>query len=525
MTVRFTKSHLLIGAMFSCSFAYELLIIRSLGDKSLHSLILPSLVVGIYILGLGFGAATSNLFKLYRSVSLFFWTESALALLGGLSTVLVRINYLYFNQTSNWGSTAFPLILTFVIATLSGFELPFFEKSERREQEDSKWHLMIGYSYVGCFAASLIVPFWILPTLGLTMGALLIGALNLIFALLFCRGRGLSRATLAPALTALILLTGLAWAARPLEHFLTKAVYARVWVDNLSLPNLRNIFLLIQGSREITRIESHIQTIDLVPFFPGSEDFSLFLNERPQFHSRTETVYHQSMAHVPHLALNTSPKRVLILGGGDGYLVRELLRLPSVTHIDLVEIDSKMLELARQNPQFRKGNLDALSSPKVFTHVDDAFRWIRSPREPYDAIYMDLPFPNQFDLSRLFSREFYQRALHLLTPNGYVCLDFPVRESNITGFAFTPLDKMRSTLEAVGARNIFSFGWDDGFIVFQKHAGSWDLERIQNSNLLDQKVRERMKNYTHLLLGAESDPALVNSIFRPTLFGQTPRRQ
>src|SRR5439155_1889737 len=106
--------------------------------------------------------------------------------------------------------------------------------------------------------------------------------------------------------------------------------------------------------------------------------FQLFLNGNLQFSSSDEYRYHEALVH-PALALFPTARRVLVLGGGDGLAVREILRHPSVEEVVLVDLDPEMTRLGTSNPLLRDLNRGSLSDPRVHVVNADAFVWLAPP--------------------------------------------------------------------------------------------------------------------------------------------------
>src|SRR4029453_8387041 len=106
-----------------------------------------------------------------------------------------------------------------------------------------------------------------------------------------------------------------------------------------------------------------------------NDDLRLFLNGHLQFSSRGAYPSHEALVH-PALAAHAAPRRVLVLGGGDGMAVREILKYPSVERVTLVELDPHMTRLFSTAPLLRELNGDALRSPKVQIVHLDAFAWL-----------------------------------------------------------------------------------------------------------------------------------------------------
>ena len=136
----------------------------------------------------------------------------------------------------------------------------------------------------------------------------------------------------------------------------------------------------------------------------------LFLNGNLQFHSRDEYRYHEALVH-PAMAAHGAPKRVLVLGGGDGMAVREVLKHPSVEQVTLVELDPHITQLFATQPLLRALNGDALRSPKLTHRQRRRVRLARSaPTRRFDVIVVDFPDPTNFSLGKLYTTSFYAAA-------------------------------------------------------------------------------------------------------------------
>ena len=167
----------------------------------------------------------------------------------------------------------------------------------------------------------------------------------------------------------------------------------------------------------------------------------------------------------PAMAAAGAPRRVLVLGGGDGMALREILRYPSVEQVTLVELDPAVTALFSQQPLLTALNRDALRSPKLRLVNADAFGWLEQHDEQFDVIVIDFPDPSNYALGKLYSTSFYELVDQHLATSGYAVVQ-----------TTSPLVARRSfwtvaaTLEAVGLRtvpyhaHVPSFGeW--GFIV------------------------------------------------------------
>src|SRR6185436_2984576 len=121
----------------------------------------------------------------------------------------------------------------------------------------------------------------------------------------------------------------------------------------------------------------------------GRAGFQLFLNGNLQFASADEYRYHEALVHPAMLAAEAPPRRVLILGGGDGLALREVLAHPSVEAVTLVDLDPAMTDLARRFPLLGTLNRNALSDHRVTVVNDDAMVWLDEHAGRWDAIIVD----------------------------------------------------------------------------------------------------------------------------------------
>lgn len=129
---------------------------------------------------------------------------------------------------------------------------------------------------------------------------------------------------------------------------------------------------------------------------------------------RDEFVYHEMIAH-PALCLLDAPKRVLVVGGGDGGTVREVLRHQSIEHVDLVEIDQMVIDVSRQFfPQISS----ALEDPRLHIHVEDGAAFVGRARDRYyDLVIVDSTDPVGF-AEALFGEDFYRDCHRILSEQG-----------------------------------------------------------------------------------------------------------
>ncbi|MBY0415537.1 MAG: methyltransferase domain-containing protein, partial [Bdellovibrionales bacterium] len=260
----------------------------------------------------------------------------------------------------------------------------------------------------------------------------------------------------------------------------------------------------------------------------------LTLDTNFQFNTSTEFFYHQAFAHIS-IAINEHvPKKVLLLGGGDGLLLRELLKYDGIESIDFIELDEKMLDLARG--RFADLNQHSVDNPKVKVQINDGFYYLRNTDNKYDAIFIDFPYPNSYDLARLYSVEFYKYVNRALNPNGFAILDAPFFDKernlkdNLRGrVVVTTIFNERhilnnsvlaSTFYYAGFKTIFPYRVaDESFIFLKRDPGGIDFEFMDKADLsrLNPETVLEMNNIKNQDFPYEISLKHVNSIFRPAV--------
>ncbi|WIG21786.1 polyamine aminopropyltransferase [Bacillus anthracis] len=216
--------------------------------------------------------------------------------------------------------------------------------------------------------------------------------------------------------------------------------------------------------------QSNYQNINLLQV----SDIRLYLDKQLQFSSVDEQIYHEALVH-PIMSKVIDPKRILILGGGDGLALREVLKYETVLHVDLVDLDGSMIDMARNVPELVSLNKSAFFDNRVNTHVCDAKEFLSSPSSLYDVIIIDFPDPATELLSTLYTSELFARIATFLTEDGaFVC------QSNSPADAPLVYWSIGNTIEHAGLTVksyhtiVPSFGTDWGFHIAANSADVLD---------------------------------------------------
>ena len=379
---------LLIAA---CSLVYELVAgaIASylLGDSVTQF----STVIGTYLFAMGIGSWLSR-FVVRHVAARFVAVELLVGFVGGFSSTAL---FLAFAYTESFRVVLYLLVL--VIGTLVGLEIPLLMRilRERFDFKDTVANVLT-FDYLGALGASLLFPMLLVPHLGLMHTALLFGIVNAAVALwttyLLAPALRQPWRARAACLAVLVLLGGGVAAAGRILDTAEANLYADEVVLARTTPYQR---IVITAWRD---------------------DLRLFLNSHLQFSSRDEYRYHEALVH-PALAARPAARRVLVLGGGDGLAVREVLKHPGVQHVTLVDLDPEMTRLFSTHPELRRLNQDALRDPRVHVENADAFPWLDAGTDLFDVAFVDFPDPSNFAIGKLYTTTFYRRLAQRLAPD------------------------------------------------------------------------------------------------------------
>lgn len=383
----------------TCGLIYELLA-GTLGSYLLGDSVTQfSLVIGLYLSAMGVGAWISRHVE-GNLVRRFIEVELAVALIGGASAPAL---YFAFAHVKHFQVVLLGFV--FAIGTLVGLELPLLMRLVQTQVTFKDLvSRVLTFDYAGALFASLLFPLVLVPELGLVRTSLVVGLANAGIALWgtwllqdelleAARPRTLGLRLRAGFVLALLTL-GVAFSTR-----LTTLAEHGVYADEIVYSRT-----------------SHYQRIVVTQSRAG---FQLFLNGNLQFASADEYRYHEALVHPPVLtraARGTPPRRALVLGGGDGLALRELLRHPSLEAVTLVDLDPAMTELGSDFEPLVALNREAFEDPRVTVVNEDAMVWLESAPAGFDVAIVDFPDPNTFALGKLFTRGFFTELGRHLAP-------------------------------------------------------------------------------------------------------------
>lgn len=424
----------------TCGLIYELIAgtIASylLGDSVTQF----SIVIGVYLFAMGIGSFLSKYIE-KNIVLTFVQIELLVGLVGGCSAATL---FMLFEHVQSFRIVLYGIVS--LIGILIGMEVPLLMRvlKDRLQFKDLVSQVFT-FDYIGALIASILFPLVLVPVLGLVRSSFLFGLLNVLVAFwtihLFRNELPWLRVMRGTAFLLVVgLVCGFAFSEK-LMALAESATYADTVIYSRSTPYQR---IVLTGN---------------------GKDFRLFLNGNLQFSSRDEYRYHEALIH-PAMASLKEPQKVLVLGGGDGLAVRELLKYPSVNEITLVDLDKQMTDLFRQKGLLSNLNQGALNDPKVKIINEDAFVWLKNGAEKhFDFIVVDFPDPSNFSLGKLYSDTFYKALKKVLNQEGLL-----VVQSTSPYFAKNSYWCVVNTLESVGLSTtpyhayVPSFG-DWGYVI------------------------------------------------------------
>lgn len=421
-------------AMFllgGCGLAYEYTFSKLASDLLGNSVQQWSIVIALMLFSMGLGAEAQKYLREERLADGLIGSQALLALAGAFGPLALLFVFA-------WQPTHFALVqysFTLLIGLLIGLEIPLIVRLNERFSSDMRLNLarILKMDYVGALFGALLWVFLLLKIFSVTETAFVLGLTTLATAG-FCLALFRSQIRRPGRLAAVLILSGIAcvaglFSASKLTVYAEQALY-------------RDPVVYAETTR--------YQHIVLTQSARGR--LNCYINGNLQFSSKDEFIYHENLVH-PVMAIAPRRDRVLILGGGDGLALREVLKYPDVKDITLVDIDPEMTRLAKENPWLRAMNEGSLDDSRVklvenraasggesvpVTEIDrtlrvrteaheaakvqvlnlDAAAYVHQAEGRYNVIIIDFPDPNSPDLAKLYAEAFYRDVKDRLAADG-----------------------------------------------------------------------------------------------------------
>lgn len=454
-----------------CSMSFSMIMALVMSEFTGEEVLTQCLTVGPYLLGLGIGSALTDHLRAEIRGRTLWLLEWASVLLLPFIPVLQLLGVFLFLHLSPMGVSldnksaimfllSFNSVLSFFSGLLGGAQLPLILSEEKKLSEE----VILTVNYLGPLVAGLTVVAFSSNATPMGMQLFIIGIVQLIglFTLaLMLPDRIRSMVLITVPLLAVTVVGHL---YPRVEYYTVKGSYLRSKSTVKDLLKPGNLLNVIDKYADFERVRTSYQTIDVMIEppevhygIPGNA--TVYLNRKPQFDLLTSALYHESMVYGAINLMKRTPKSVLILGAGDGLLLKEMreLKIPKVT---MIELDRAMLEWSRTNPvvsTLNRGSLDHLPEGTEVV-VDDAISFLRrNVVKGYDLILIDFPFPNGHDLAKLYSLEFYTMVKRSLSPDGLLVVDLPLY-LNLDRELSSESKIVLKTMKTAGLANPYLFG-------------------------------------------------------------------
>ena len=398
-----------------------------------------SVTISLMMLMMGLASFWQRRISDRNLVEKFLLVEVGMAVLGGFAPIAVYAAY----ATMEIHFIAVQYFFILSIGFLIGLEIPLVLRLNRNYVPKLKSNIATIFStdYLGAFIGAVVWVYVLLRHFPLTEISFFVASINFAVALAtygyFSYHRVASRGVV---FISLILLTAASLAFgysgnRDWNRVLEQRFYSEPIAFSLT-----------------TKYQHIVLTASSNPV-----DYRLYINGNLQFASLDEHIYHEMLVH-PAMTLAGKRDRVLILGGGDGLALREVLKHPETREATLVDIDPGMIEFARSHDVMTElnqaafqdvrvsaealddsyleegtqpvyeyardlglGNYEVLSeAARVSIYTIDASKVLDDLRGTYDVVLIDLPDPNSVELVKLYSREFYLKLNRVLAPGAMI---------------------------------------------------------------------------------------------------------
>ncbi len=352
----------------------------------------------------------------------FITIEIIISLVGGVCSLLLLMSFPLVRAL--YDTVMFSLI--FFIGALVGMEIPILSGilSYKQSTRDSIANVL-SLDYLGALMGSVAFPLILLPQLGLLRSSFAIGLINILTALVniyfFKKYLNSPRLLTAISVAVLIMLTVFTVYGTRISSYAEKHLYFDQIIYKKQTPYQR-----------IVVTQSNV-----------NKEHRLYIDGHIQFSSRDEYRYHESLVH-PLLSVPGKKESVLVLGGGDGLAVREVLKYDDVKLIHLVDIDPEMTKIGKRLYLLSKLNEHSLDNEKLTMFNQDAFTFINKAGILYDRVIIDMPDPHNEAINKLYSKEFYTMIRKRMSPNGIL-----VSQSSSPFFTHKTFWSIEKTLNAV----------------------------------------------------------------------------
>ena len=395
--------------------------------------------MGVMLFFMGVGALAVRFTPFKKSLlESYVLIEMGLSLLVSSSVFIIYwLSALYPAQSLTW-----VLMYSSGIGFLIGFEIPLIllinQKLKQPLAESSAYVLFA--DYLGSLLAFILFSHLLLSQLGIAntalFGAALNGCIAFITLLSFRRQLKFRQVFLLLSLCIGIIISLGLYHSEGIMNYVEQLHYRDKVIWKKQTP-YQKVVVTWEGKKGYKKYDSNHRERPKSTLFSkqisdssflsliqyrDKKDLRLFINGGLQFSTFDEAYYHEMLVH-PALYLKIeeqkkSSLKVLIGGGGDGMALREVLKHPEVKEVSVVDLDPEITRLFTQNPLFSALNDSSYWDKRVKVYNADFMHFLKTNIELYDLIILDFPDPHHYEVSKLYSQQFYQLTRKRLDSTG-----------------------------------------------------------------------------------------------------------
>lgn len=461
-----------------CWILYELLIWTLSSYLIWDSVTQFSFVIGFFMTGMWIWAYISRFLEKNALLN-FLKVELFLSMIWASSVIIMKLSYIFLGA-SDLSFQFVYFFITLLIWSFVGIEIPLVATIYKELKLKSKSIIsdIFTFDYIWWLLASLTFPLILIPFLGLYNISVFIWTINLLVAFLYLTYLKKKK-------------------VKKIGFKKYYAIIALIFTYFLFLifssNKIENFYLKFYFKEPI--LQTYQTKYQQIVLTKRGEDFRMYLNWNIQFNSLDEHRYHKALVDWP-LKNNLKWKslNVLVLGWWDGLAVRNLLKYKNIENITLVELDSKMIEISKNQKDMKKLNKWSFLNKRVKIITEDAFSFIKNTKNKYDFIIADFPDPRDTYTAKLYSKEFYIWVFWTLKNNGI----FVTQASNAF-FSNKVMFSIKKTISSVFKnakayhRYLPSF-WDWGFVVAKKWWKITDICSKDWCDYFDEDYKEWIQN-------------------------------
>jgi spermidine synthase len=416
-----------------CGLAYEYTLSKIASDLLGNSVQQWATMIATMLFAMGMGADFQKHTPVDRLTDRLITTQVLLAVLGGFGPLIMIHGFALLPQLY----IVIQYALAFTVGLLIGYEIPLVMRINEETEPEMRFNLaqVLKMDYVGALVGALLWTFLLVRYLSIDRISFVLGLATIASSVL-CYF--LYRKRLASPRVRVLEISGGA------------ALVTLGLIIGRDMTLKAEQFLYRDPI--VTSLTTPFQHIVLTKNRSGN--LRCYINGHLQFNEADEQIYHENLVH-PAMHLAKRRENVLILGGGDGLALREILKYPEVRAVTLVDLDPKMTDLASSDPDLVRMNGGSMNDPRVTRraasgvsegepyqnsqasqheplptrlhetatlHVInlDAAEFVKTVDERYDVVIMDFPDPNSPDLAKLYGRPFYDHLEYSLNPGGVI---------------------------------------------------------------------------------------------------------